>query len=364
MFNKKIYAMLFTLCTYTTFSYTSAYSITDTNFVSYKYDEQQLRPIASLTKLMNIMVTLDAVKEKKVSLDDYVNISRPMTLIKETSIKMDVNDKIKLEDLLKAEIVHSANNAAYAVAMYVSNNNVDEFIRKMNEKAKQLGMKNTTFYTPTGLPTKYTQLPLDVSTAKDLGIMGLEALKYKEIIEWAKLKKININGYFYYNRNKLLGEDGNFGLKTGYHKLSGFNMIGAFNIHGVNLINVSLNDDSNKEKFSSQEFLTNEYLNKVKRYLEKGSTYGVVRVKYSKEKYVEALIDEDFYYYNTDYVIKEHIYNLKGSIKKNQRVGELKIYSKNNKLITTIYLISKTSTRKLNIFERILEFFSLLKGKK
>ena len=58
------------------------------------------------------------------------------------------------------------------------------------------------------------------------------------------------------------------------------------------------------------------------------------------------------------------MYNLKGNIKKNQRVGELKIYSKNNKLITTIYLISKTSTRKLNIFERILEFFSLLKGKK
>ena len=58
------------------------------------------------------------------------------------------------------------------------------------------------------------------------------------------------------------------------------------------------------------------------------------------------------------------MYNLKGNIKKNQRVGELKIYSKNNKLITTIYLISKTSTRKLNIFERILEFFGLLKGKK
>ncbi len=357
---KKQICSLLLACSYMSFCFESGYSVTDTNDVVFKYNENEIKPIASLTKVMNVMVTLDMVKQGLVKLDDYVTITRPMTLINESGIDIKVGDRIRLSDLLKAQLVYSANNAAYAVAYYVSNNNLDKFIELMNKKAVQLDMKNTTFYTPAGLPTRYTRMPLDVSTASDLSKMARHALEYPEILQFSSLKSIKINGKSYKNRNKILGIEGNFGMKTGFHNLSGFNMIGVSKINGLTLINITLDDKTDKEKFKSQLELSKHFKEKLVKLFKKDQYYAKLNVKNSKEKTIDTRLSSDFYYLNSQVKVYEKIYNLSGSIEKNSKVGEISIYSLNNKLITKIDILASTSTRKLNIFERILKFFGLM----
>ena len=157
---KKVVILIIMIITHVNFSFVSAYSITNTGYVAYKYNENEIRPIASLTKVMNIMVALDEVKKGHISLNDKVTITDDMVKINETGIDIKKGDKIRLEDLLKAQVVYSANNAAYATAYYISKNNIENYIELMNAKAQQLQMTNTKFYTPAGLPVSYTHLTL------------------------------------------------------------------------------------------------------------------------------------------------------------------------------------------------------------
>lgn len=357
---KKNICSLLLVCSCISFCFEAGYSVTNTNDVVFKYNENEIKPIASLTKVMNVMVTLDMIKKGKIGLDDIVTITKPMTLINESGIDFKIGDRIKLSDLLKAELVYSANNAAYAVAYYVSNNNLDKFIEEMNKKAIELNMINTTFYTPSGLPTRYTRMPLDVSTAVDLSKMAREALKYREIMEFSNLKSITINGKEYRNRNKILGIEGNHGLKTGFHNLSGFNMIGINNVKGLTLINITLDDKTDKEKFKSQLELTKNFKEKLIKIFSKNQYYTKLEVKNSKEKTIDTRLSNDFYYIDTQIKVYEKIYDLSGSIQKNSKVGEISIYTLNDKLITKIDILASTSTRKLNILERILKFFGLI----
>lgn len=357
---KKVVILIIMIITHVNFSFVSAYSITNTGYVAYKYNENEIRPIASLTKIMNIMVALDEVKKGHISLNDKVTITDDMVKINETGIDIKKGDKIRLEDLLKAQVVYSANNAAYATAYYISKNNIENYIELMNAKAQQLQMINTKFYTPAGLPTKYTKKPVDVSTAYDLSKLSLEALKYDKLIEWANLKTINIKGKKYINRNILLGKDGNFGLKTGYHTLSGFNMIGLYKIKGVILINISLADETNENKFKTQQKLMNNFKKNLKQYLYKDQFYAALNLEHFKQKNINTAIASDFFYYNTDFIIKEKVYNLNKDISIGSKVGDVEIYSLNGKIIKRIDIIAKTEAKKLNIFERILEFFGIL----
>lgn len=342
------------------FGFESAISLTNTNVVLFKQNENDIRPIASLTKVMNVVVALDMVKNGKIKLSDEVIITKPMTLINESGIDMKVGDRIKLEDLLKAQLVYSANNAAYATAYYISNNNLDKYIELMNKKAKDLEMFSTTFNTPSGLPTRYTRKDLDVSTVNDLVKMTKCALKYPKIIEWVGLKKININGREYITRNKILGKEGNFGLKTGFHNLSGFNMIGINHINGLTLINITLDDKTDREKFNSQLNLTKSFKNLLKKYFFKDQYYDRVEVLNSREKYINTRLASDFYYINNEFKIYENIYELDGNININDKVGEIDIYSLDNELISKIDILASSSAKKLNIFERILRFFKLI----
>ena len=350
---KKIIVLISMFAYSLSYAYISIYSATDSGYVSNKYNEELKRPIASLTKVMNVMVALDIIKEEKISLDEYVSIDENVLSIKETGILFKKGDKIKLTDLLKAELVYSANNAAYAVAYRLGG--LDKFVARMNQKAKILNMKNTEFYTPAGLPTSYTNKPLDISTAKDLYILALESLKYNKMLEWSNSKFLEYNKIKYYNRNKILSKNGNYGLKTGYHSLSMYNMIGINKINDINLITVSLGDETEEGRFETQMKASIDFKNSLKLLVKKDGIYGDIKVKDSKEKKLSAKFSKDFYYINTDVIIKEIVYDLKGKIKVGDKVGEVQFYTYNNKYITKVDLLANTSTNKLNFFEKLLK---------
>ncbi|MGL4688205.1 MAG: serine hydrolase [Fusobacteriaceae bacterium] len=190
-------------------------------------NENEMLPLASTTKVMTMIVAFDEISKGKISLNDNVVISSKAASMKGSTISLKVGDKFKLHELMKATAIHSANNAAYAVAEHVGKG-LNNFVKLMNKKAKSLGLENQVeFYTPAGLPPHMSKNKMDKGTAYAMYKIMLEAKKYPKYVKIAGTKSMKIKNdkIFLRNKNKLLGTKGIFGLKTGYHKEAGYNIL-------------------------------------------------------------------------------------------------------------------------------------------
>ena len=186
-----------------------------------------VRPLASVTKVMTSMLTLEKVRSGAISMNDMVTISDTASVIP-YGIKLVAGKQYTVEDLLKATIIRSSNNAAYALAEYVSGGDVPSFVDSMNSKAKQLGLNSLRFCTPHGLPPGDTGTCMDQGNAKDLYGLALKAIEFKEYLNISRNATDYIDGgeIQLKSTNALLGKVGGVdGLKTGYHKAAGSNII-------------------------------------------------------------------------------------------------------------------------------------------
>ena len=205
---------------------------------------RQKHPIASLTKVMNILVALDQVDRGNAKLDDKVCFTSEIVNMGGSWLNAKAGDCYTLRDLLRAEIIYSANNAANLVAYHIGHGNYDNFVKLMNEKAKELGMKDTHYYTPAGLPSSMTKKNMDISTAYDMYLLGKRAIRDERLRAWMKESELvlqNSEGedVVYNNRNHLLDQFGIYGLKTGFHAQAGYNMIVSSKIGNLEIISVS-----------------------------------------------------------------------------------------------------------------------------
>ena len=192
-----------------------------------KENVNAVRPLASVTKVMTSMLTLEKVRSGAISMNDKVTISDTASVIP-YGIKLVAGKQYTVEDLLKATIIRSSNNAAYALAEYVSGGDVPSFVSSMNSKAKQLGLNSLRFCTPHGLPPGDTGTCMDQGNAKDLYGLALKAIEYKEYLNISRNATDYIDGgeIQLKSTNALLGKVGGVdGLKTGYHKAAGSNII-------------------------------------------------------------------------------------------------------------------------------------------
>ncbi|MGL5123779.1 MAG: serine hydrolase [Fusobacteriaceae bacterium] len=190
-------------------------------------NENEMLPLASTTKVMTMIVTFDEISKGKVSLNDDVIISSKAASMRGSTIPLKIGDKFKLHELIKATAIHSSNNAAYAIAEYVGKG-AKNFVKLMNEKSDSLGLKNQVeFNTPTGLPPHMSKEKMDKGTAYAMYKIMLEAKNYPEYMKIAGIKSVRIKNdkILLKNKNKLLGTKGIFGLKTGYHKEAGYNIL-------------------------------------------------------------------------------------------------------------------------------------------
>ena len=194
--------------------------------IIFSKDGEKTFPLASVTKMMTLMVTFDEINAGRISLKDEVTISKNPIRYGGSGIPLKAGQVFVLEDLIKASAIYSANNATYAIAEYVGGGSINKFVAKMNAKLKELGLQNEiSYYTPAGLPTRVTKKPMDEGTAKGIYKLSIEALKYKKYLEIAGIEKTKIhNGKISIrNRNHLLGEQGIYGIKTGFHKEAKYN---------------------------------------------------------------------------------------------------------------------------------------------
>jgi len=234
--------------------------------VIFAKDADTMYPLASVTKMMSLMVTFDEINAGNISLSDSVRISKNPLKYGGSGIALKAGQIFILEDLIKASAVYSANNATYAIAEYVGNGSVFSFVARMNRKLKEYGLENEIkYHTPAGLPTRVTKQPMDEGTARGIYKLSIEALKYKKYIEIAGIKNTKIyNGKISIrNRNHLIGEKGVYGIKTGFHKEAKYNIAVASKFEDTDVIIVVMGGETYKTRdgivLSVLDILNNNY---------------------------------------------------------------------------------------------------------
>lgn len=320
-----------------------------------------VRPIASLTKVMNILVTLDEIEKGNIHLDDKLTFDRETYAIQGGALRVWIGDTYTLEELLKAELVFSSNNSAYLVAKYVGQGSIDRFVEMMNEKAKELGMKNTRFGSPAGLPSYMTKRPMDVSTPSDLFIMTKEALNHPEIFKWVNNKQLILKGHeghedIYVNRNPLIGQKNIIGLKTGFHNQAGFNIITVSQIHDIYGISITLNTWDpkyrNKEQVKEIEYINNLIEKVANEHDYKTKLY----ISNSEKQYIYASIEKDVYDVEIGKELKGYINiyedKLDGNIYKGDVLGEI-IFYRNGIKIKSVNIVSEEESKEIGYLHKL-----------
>jgi len=217
-------------------------------------------PLASITKLMTAYVTLENIQEGKISLSTVTTVNRVAANTSGSSAELPRGQEIMVDDLLKGMIIPSGNDAAVALAYLEGNGNVANFVAQMNAAANSLGMKNTHFYTPDGLPSSMTGKPLDVSTAADLAILASKLEQSKTFMSICSLGTAKIcNGSIkLYSTNPILiSVPGTTGMKTGHHNEAKYNIVVTTNRGGKKYIIVVLGGKTEQMR----DDLAKQYIN-------------------------------------------------------------------------------------------------------
>lgn len=221
----------------------------DSGTVLYEKNADERRPIASITKVMTLLLTFEALEEGKISLEDYVPISEHAYSMGGSQIWLEPGEQMSLNDMLKAICVSSANDAAVAVAEYVGGSE-PAFVQKMNEKAAALGMTQTHFENACGLDQEG-----HLSSARDVAIMSREMLlHHTEVRDYCSIwtDTLRDGATQLVNTNKLLKSySGITGLKTGTTSKAGVCISASAERDDLRLIAVVLGSASGKERFEA-----------------------------------------------------------------------------------------------------------------
>ncbi len=202
--------------------------------VLYEQDADSPIPPASVTKILTLYLVFDAIKQGHVHPSDLVKISPRAAKTGGSRMGLRAGKEVQLEELIKGVAVVSGNDAAVAVAEHLCGD-VESFVSKMNAKARELGMTNSEFMTPNGLPAKG-----QVSTARDLAKLSLSYIRhYPEALQTHSMTSYTYGKSSHHNANRLLGTcPGVDGIKTGFVCASGFNLSATARRGDVRLIAV------------------------------------------------------------------------------------------------------------------------------
>lgn len=226
----------------------------DSGVVLAKNDAEARVPIASTTKIMSAIVALENYK-----LEEVATISAEAAAQIGAEVFLKTGERISIESLLNCMLIKSGNDSAYAIAEHMNQEGqtgTSEFVKKMNEKAKDLGMKNTEYQDPAGLDTT------GYSSAYDLYVATRYALsfpKFREIVAKDRLAVKNVDGTIWHelkNSNRLVAEydyPGAIGIKTGYMPEAGHVLVGGATRNGHTLISIVINTYADTAPASADE---------------------------------------------------------------------------------------------------------------
>lgn len=218
-----------------------------TGKIVYEKNSHEQRPCASVTKVMTLLLVFEAIDRGKLSLEDTITASEHAASMGGSDIWLENGETMSADDMIKATVVASANDAAVALAEHLSGSE-DAFVEQMNNRAKELGMNDTVFKNCNGLDEEG-----HVTSANDVAIMSRELTKHEKIFDYTAIWLDNLRDgkTQIVNTNKLLKTyNGITGLKTGTTDDAGCCMSATATRGDVSLISVVLGCESGKQRFA------------------------------------------------------------------------------------------------------------------
>ena len=353
---KKLFLILLLFLPFKVFGYsTSAKSAIlmdmDSGRVIYGKDVHYVQSVASISKIMTAIIAIE-----NGDIDKEVVIGKEVLKAYGSGIYVQIGEKMKLKDLLYGLMLRSGNDAALAISVNVAGD-VDSFVKMMNEKAKEIGMKNTTFNNPSGLDEEKGNF----SSAYDMALLMSYAMKNKEFRKITGTKdytvKTNKNVYKWHNKNKLLSSyKYTTGGKTGFTKIAKRTLVTSASKDGMNLTVVTINDgddwDDHKNLYEEafSEYTSYTLLNKGEisilgeSYYDKDTLYLKNNFKYLLRKNEESILK-----------LKFEI-NKKRKYKSGDKVGIVKVYL-GDKVVHEEGIYVKKGKEKENFWNKILSWF-------
>lgn len=332
----------------------------NTGKILYEQNAHEKLPPASITKIMTLLLGMEALESGKISLSDEVRISSNAARMGGSQLWLEEGETQIVEDLFKAITIRSANDASVALAEHIAGSE-DVFVTMMNEKAKELGMKNTNFMNSSGLPNENHYI-----SAYDVAIMSRELLKHDTIHNWLTVymdemlvgkKKDKVQSLV--NTNRLIKEyEGTTGIKTGSTNEAGFCLSASAKRGNLHLIAVVMGCETSKIRFDeSMRLLDYGFANydsvTVGR---KGDVIDKVLVNKGDKEYLEAVLERDCYLLlpkgETGNITKEIVLPefVESPITEGQEIGEL-IVKMNGKEIERVKLVSNINVNKASLKE-------------
>lgn len=341
----------------------------DTGKVLYEKNSNEQLPPASMTKIMTMLLIMEALDEGKLSMEEKVRTSEYAASMGGSQIFLEPGEEMTVKQMLQGIAIGSGNDASVAMAERIAGSEED-FVAKMNHKAKELGLKNTVFKNTTGLPVEE-----HYSTANDMAIMAKELLKYEDITKFtgtyeAYLREDTDKKFWLVNTNKLVrfypGVDG---LKTGFTKEALYCLTATAEKDGMRVIAVVFGaptpKDRNAQVTKMLDYAFNQY--KTHPLFERNHVLGTAKVSKGKEKTVEVVTSEPISLLTKKGETIEDVQqkvkvskDLKAPIKKGDQIGTLTI-EKNGKTLVKSPLLAKENIEKAswwNLFKRSLGMFT------
>lgn len=325
----------------------------------YMHNETTHLPIASMCKIMTLILAFDAVNAGVLQFDEEIPVSERAASMGGSQVFLEANAKYSVKELIKSIVVCSANDSCVAIAEKIAGNEAI-FIDKMNERAKNLGANDTLFANCTGLPKEP-----QYSCAKDVALMLRELLKNPEYFEFGKVwmdKFQHPEGRYteITNTNKLVRfYDGCDGGKTGFTNQAGFCLAATAKRNNMRIISVVIGEENSKTRFDdTRTMLDYAFANYAATPIVEADVAleNVVNVDGGKEKTVAVCPARSSYTFakrgETPNIKTEIVFNkCRAPLKKGEKVGEILVY-KDNVEIDRVPLLAQNDVGKANVFDR------------
>ena len=320
-----------------------------------KNKDEKLAP-ASMTKMMSMLLIMEEIENGNLKWNEMITTSEKASSMGGSQIFLKVGEKMTVEDLLKGVAIASGNDAVVALAERVSGSE-EQFVKRMNVRAKDLGLKNTNFINATGLTADN-----HYSSAYDMSLIAKELVKHEKILEFTStyedyLRKDTKSPFWLVNTNRLVRfKEGVDGLKTGFTDEAGYCLTATMKKDNMRLITVVMKEENTSKRSADTtkmlDYGFNVYM--VQTILDEKTTIEKKKVELGKTLTTEIVPKENITILNKksddqkNITYKTNINKIIAPVKKGDKVGTIDIIEDNN-IISTIDATVKEDISKANI---------------
>jgi serine-type D-Ala-D-Ala carboxypeptidase (penicillin-binding protein 5/6) len=306
-------------------------------------------PVASITKLMTVLVALEHAK-----LTDVVVAPPSAAAVGESTINLRAGERISVNDLVAAALVQSANDAAWALAAHVGKGDVNAFVRMMNAKARAIGLRETHFVRPDGLDVSG-----HVSSARDVTLLARVAMRNSTIRSIVDDRNATISGgRRLHTWNDLLGSfPGLIGVKTGHTAAAGWSQVAAVRRNGFILYATLLGSPTRSQRNADLATLLRWGLSRYAAIpvVEGTRAYARAEVGYGKDPVALVAPQPVVRSVRVDRPLRERVVAATAvdlPVRKGQRLGEVRVYD-GARLVASSPLVAARAVEKLGFFRRV-----------